>query len=156
MNAGREKLLSDLGRTVAATKDRIDALRMIADLIRAYGSYRWVGLYDVDHTAGVVTNIMWSGPSAPDYPTFAITKGLTSAAVAERRIVNARDVSRDPRYLTALGSTRSEIIVPVFDEEKKKVIATIDVESERQNAFGSEVEAVLEACAEVIRPLWRG
>jgi hypothetical protein len=30
--------------------------------------------------------------------------------------------------------------------QKRKVIGTVDVENERQNAFGSEVAAVLEAC----------
>jgi putative methionine-R-sulfoxide reductase with GAF domain len=62
----------------------------------------------------------------------------------------------DSLYLTALGSTRSEIIVPVFDAEKRKVIGTLDVESERQNAFGSEIEAVLEACSEAFGRSGRG
>jgi putative methionine-R-sulfoxide reductase with GAF domain len=41
------------------------------------------------------------------------------------------DVGRDPDYLTALGSTRSEIIVSVMDKTNYPVIGTIDVESER-------------------------
>jgi len=44
-------------------------------------------------------------------------------------------VRNDPRYLTAFGNTLSEIIIPVLDEKNGAVVGTIDVESERANAF---------------------
>jgi putative methionine-R-sulfoxide reductase with GAF domain len=43
--------------------------------------------------------------------------------------------------------------VPVFDLEGD-VVGTIDVESERPNASGAEEQALLEACSDVVRPLW--
>jgi len=101
-----------------------------------------------------VRNVSWSGPGEPEHPTFPLTKGLTSTAVAQRRIVNVGDVSADPRYLTAFGSTRSEIIVPVLDRTLTRVVGTIDVESEESNAFSKDVEDLLAACAHTIRPLW--
>jgi putative methionine-R-sulfoxide reductase with GAF domain len=113
-----------------------------------------VGLYEVDHAAGLVKNIVWSGPEAPSYPIFALTKGLTGSAVAFGKTVNVGDVASDPRYLTALGSTRSEIIVPIFDASGKIVIGTLDVESERENAFNAAAQSLLELCAKTIQPLW--
>ncbi len=101
-----------------------------------------------------MTNIVWSGPGAPEYPTFPITKGLTGVAISARKTVNVGDVAADPRYLTAFGTTRSEIIVPVLDRAGENVVGTIDVESEKPNAFSEDVQALLEACANVIRPLW--
>ena len=154
MSASRDELLSNLGNIVLATRDRVASLQEVANLIRNHASYRWVGLYDVDYAAGVVTNVAWSGPGAPEYPTFPLTKGLTGAAVAERQIVNVGDVFADPRYLTAFGTTRSEIIIPVFDRETRSVVGTIDVESEELNAFSRDVQTLLQACSEVIRPLW--
>ena len=68
--------------------------------------------------------------------------------------INVGDVASDPRYLTAFGSKRSEIIVPIFRVGDGLVVGTIDVESEHANAFSSEVQAFLEACSEAIRPLW--
>jgi putative methionine-R-sulfoxide reductase with GAF domain len=154
MSASRDQLLSDLGNIVSATRDRVASLQEVAIRIRSHARYRWVGLYKVDHGAGVVTNLVWSGPGAPEYPTFPLTKGLTGAAVAERQVVNVGDVSADPRYLTAFGTTRSEIIVPVFSRDGRSVIGTIDVESEKPNAFNRDVQTLLQACSEVIRPLW--
>jgi L-methionine (R)-S-oxide reductase len=132
MSASRDEFLSELGNIVSTSRDRVAALQEVANLLRSHAGYRWVGLYKVDHTAGVVTNLVWSGPGAPENPTFPVTKGLTGAAVAERQIVNVGDVSADPRYLTAFGTTRSEIIIPVFDREGRNVIGTIDVESENR------------------------
>jgi GAF domain-containing protein len=148
-------LLTDLQRIVERSQDRIAALQSIADTIRRSGGYRWVGLYDIDHEAGLVRNVVFSGPGAPEYPLFAITKGLTGVSVHDLRTINVGDVIQDARYLTAFGSTRSEIIVPVFDKSRQNVIGTIDIESEIQNAFTSDVETTLERCADVIGALWR-
>jgi L-methionine (R)-S-oxide reductase len=155
MLMGHDRLLLDLQNLVSTARDRVAALQGIAEVLKRSGSYRWVGLYEVDRAAGTVTNIVWSGPGAPDYPTFPITKGLTGAAISARKTVNVGDVTADPRYLTAFGTTRSEIIVPVLDSVSEDVVGTIDVESNEPNAFSEDVQALLEECASVIRPLWR-
>jgi L-methionine (R)-S-oxide reductase len=148
-------LMIDLQNLVSNARDRVAALQGAAEVLRSSGNYRWVGLYDVDRAAGTVTNIVWSGPGAPEYPAFSINEGLTGAAISTRKTVNVGDVAADPRYLTAFGTTRSEIIVPVFDGAGESVVGTIDVESDKPNAFSEDVQALLEGCASVIRPLWR-
>jgi L-methionine (R)-S-oxide reductase len=154
MIVDRGRLLADLSQIVSRCEDRKASLRAVADLLKDRGGYRWVGLYDVDRADGVVRSIVWSGPGAPEYPTFPITKGLTGAAIAERKTINVGDVAGDPRYLTAFGSTKSEIIVPVFDAARTNVVGTIDVESETVNAFGGDVQRLLESCSDVVQPLW--
>jgi L-methionine (R)-S-oxide reductase len=155
MDTGRDALLSSLEHIVSTELNRQAALEQIAALLRNSAHYRWVGLYDIDRTAGLVRNVTWSGPGPPEHPTFPLTKGLTSAAVGQKQIINVGDVSADVRYLTAFGTTRSEIIVPVFDGEGKSVLGTIDIESETPNAFDEETQDFLEACSAVIRPLWK-
>jgi GAF domain-containing protein len=154
MNVSGHRLLLDLKSIVAAARDRQSSLEDVAARIRSSADYRWVGLYDVDHAAGLVRNLTWSGPGAPEHPTFPLTKGLTSAAVAQKQTVNVGDVSTDPRYLTAFGTTRSEIIVPVLDAKANNVVGTIDIESEEPKAFSKEVQDLLESSAVVIRHLW--
>jgi L-methionine (R)-S-oxide reductase len=70
--------------------------------------------------------------------------------VASGETVVVDDVREDPRYLTAFGSTRSEIIVPILDRTRQKVLGTIDVESERVGAFSEEDRAALERCAAAV------
>jgi GAF domain-containing protein len=142
-----------LGRLLAQKTDRVSIARSIAEAIRTHGQYRWTGIYDVDMERGLVSNVAWSGPSAPEHPTFPVTKGLTSRAVAEKRTVNVSDVANDRHYLTALTTTKSEIIVPVVDG-RGTVVGTIDVESELPNAFDASAQRTLEECAIELRQFW--
>jgi L-methionine (R)-S-oxide reductase len=103
---------------------------------------------------GTVSNIAWSGPNAPAYPVFPITKGLTSRAITARKTVNVGDVASDSSYLTALDSTRAEIIILILDDTGDHVIGTIDVESEHLNAFDSKAQSLLEECANVLTKFW--
>ena len=150
----RAKLLDQLRGIASTHKPRLAALQEAADAIRKAGEYHWVGLYDVLPEVGLAANLVYSGPGAPEYPTFPISKGLTGAAISAKRTINVGDVTADSRYLTAFGSTRSEIIVPLFNAVGDQVVGTLDVESEQPRAFDVETQAFLESCAEAIRPLW--
>ena len=131
---------------------RVTKAQRAVDLIRILGSYRWVGLYDVLPTQIAV--IAWSGPEAPTHPRFPITKGLNGACVSSRKPVIVQDVANDSRYLTTIGGTRGEMIQPIVDQSGV-VIGTIDVESDRVNAFGGRDEDLLADCAKNLFWLWR-
>ena len=152
-----EKLYDALHHLLNMREDRRSTAGHIADALRAYGKYRWVGIYDVDLVRGLISNLAWSGPNAPAYSVFPVTKGITSRAITEKRTINVGDVSGYPCYLTALDNTRSEIVVPVFHYDKKtygEVVGTIDVESERAHAFCSAIQEMLEECSRHIEDLW--
>ncbi|SRR5258707_7852550 len=145
-------LPEEIRAVVSRADDRTTKARNIAAAIQRAGGYRWVGVYDVGPE--LVSIIAFSGPSAPAYPQFPVTKGLTASAVRDKKTVAVGDVRADPSYLTAFGSTLSEIIIPVLDPKSRGVIGTIDVESEQANAFSSEDQRTLEECAHVALPLW--
>jgi L-methionine (R)-S-oxide reductase len=123
-----------------------------AEWIREARSYRWVGIYDV--TASEIAAIAWTGPTAPAFPRFPRSQGLSGAAVASGEPVVVQDVAADPRYLTAFGSTRAEAIFPVGGEAGGPVVGTLDVESDRRNAFAPEDVRFLTACASALAVLW--
>jgi L-methionine (R)-S-oxide reductase len=154
MTAARSHLMTELENIVSHASDRLAALHLGAELLRRSQDYRWVGLYDVDGKTGVVTNVVWSGPGPPEHPTFAITKGLTGAAIAQKKTINVGEVAADERYLTTFRTTRSELIVPVFDQRRETVVGTIDIESEEPNAFAREVQILFEDCAGIMSCLW--
>jgi putative methionine-R-sulfoxide reductase with GAF domain len=119
---------------------RAERAQRIADVVRAATGRRWVGVYEVTPTE--VVNLAWSGPAPPAHPRFPIGRGLTGAAIATRKTVVANDVARDPRYLTALASTGSELIVPVILGER--IVGTLDVEDERTDAFSDDDRQLFE------------
>ncbi len=151
-------VLGQIRSTAAGSDDRAVRAKRLAELIRTLGEYRWVGVYDV--TAEQVSIVAWSGPGAPEYPKFPVSKGLTGAAIQQKRAVIVGDVRNDPRYLTTLstnlsdGGTLSEIIVPVMAPGEGRVIGTVDVESEHANAFSERDQQMIEQCAQAALPLW--
>lgn len=83
-----------------------------------------------------------------------MTKGLTSRAIQHKATVVVGDVRSDPRYLTAFGSTLSEIIIPILDPRDQVVVGTVDVESERANAFSDADRKNLKECGRAALALW--
>jgi L-methionine (R)-S-oxide reductase len=122
----------------------------VADLVRAATGFRWIGVYEVAETE--VVNLAWSGPGPPAHPRFPIAAGLTGAAIATRAPVVSNDVASDPRYLTALESTGSELIVPIVAGDR--VVGTLDVESDATGAFDDGDVAELQRIAEELIPLF--
>jgi putative methionine-R-sulfoxide reductase with GAF domain len=145
-------LFGELQRCVAAPAARAERAQRAAVLVQQRGAFHWVGLYDVTPTE--IRAIAWTGPTGPAYPSFPRTQGLNGAAVAAGAPVVANDVARDPRYLTTFTTTGAEMIVPVMDDAGT-VVGTVDVESDRTGAFGPSEQALVERCAEALRPLWR-
>jgi len=131
--------------------DRVAKAQRAVELIRTLGPYRWAGLYDV--LPAEIAVIAWAGPEAPTHPRFPISQGLNGACVSSRKPVIVQDVADDARYLTTIGGTRGEMIQPVTDQAGR-VVGTIDVESDRVNAFTSRDEDVLAACARNLFWLW--
>ena len=144
------ELEAKLVEATAWAADREDRAKRAAAAIRRYGGYRWAGIYDVG--ADEIGVVGWDGPAPPAHPRFPLTQGLCGAAVAAGEPVIAGDVTADPRYLTTHKTTRSEIVIPVFDTDA--VVGLIDVESERPHAFGDDDRELLESCAAAIAPLF--
>jgi putative methionine-R-sulfoxide reductase with GAF domain len=109
-----------------------------------------VGLYDV--TPSEICAIAWTGMTPPAYPAFPRAQGLNGAAVAEGRPVIVNDVRKDPRYLTTFGATLAEAIVPI--RAGGTIVGTVDVESDRVDAFTADDERFLKECAVALASLW--
>jgi L-methionine (R)-S-oxide reductase len=143
-------LTLELRKAIALPAERNQRGARAAAVIRRFGAYRWVGLYDVGDNE--IAILGWDGPSAPAHPRFPRGKGLCGSAVASAKPVIAGDVRTDPRYLTTHTSTRSEMVIPVISGDS--VVGLIDVESERPSAFDQRDKELLEGCAAVLLPLW--
>ncbi|HEY8474777.1 MAG TPA: GAF domain-containing protein [Natronosporangium sp.] len=124
--------------------------QQVAEIVRRTGGFRWVDVYEMTSTE--VIDLAWSGPAPPAHPRFPVDRGLTADAVATGRTVACNDVRNNPRYLVALDSTGSEIIVPVTDATGE-VVGTLDVDSVDLGAFDDATRHALEAAVALLPPL---
>jgi GAF domain-containing protein len=145
-----QKTLDEIAASIAtaassgAGRDKVAAAKRIAEAIRTEGRYRWVAVCSVSDAE--VELIGWTGSETPAFVTFPATKGITRDVIKTRAPIVVSDVRKDPRYLVAYSSTRSEVIVPVIGGGV--VVGTIEADSDRENAFSEADVRFLERCAE--------
>jgi GAF domain-containing protein len=116
----------------------------VAEMIRAAGGYDWVAVYKVTKKEFVI--MAETGDEPPAYPRFPLSQGLCGAALESGKTIVVGDVRKDPRYLPAFHNTRSEIIVPMVNEQKR-IVGMLDAESDEVNAFSADDRQFLERAA---------
>jgi len=147
MHAATLKKLQEIGAFALAGGCTQKRMKQMVEMIRAARDYRWVGIYKIVKEEFIV--MAGTGDEPPAYPRFPITQGLCGAALESGKPIVVGDVRRDPRYLPTFHTTRSEIIVPMVNEDKD-IRGMLDAESDKANAFGDEDRQFLERAAGLI------
>ncbi len=75
-------------------------------------------------------------------------EGITGLAAKKRVPIIVNDVSKNPHYINASESTKSEIAVPLIRE--KRLLGVLDLESNRKNRFTEDDKKILQAVADEI------
>ncbi len=125
------------------------AQRAVELLRDRFPHYDWVGIYWVEGSDLVLGP--WVGPEATEHTRIPIGTGVCGAAAASGRTEIVPDVHADPRYLACFASTRSEIVVPIFD--RGEVVGEIDVDGSDLDAFDEMDARFLEEAAALVAPL---
>ena len=86
--------------------------------------------YSIGHRDEVAKNL-----------SIRLDEGITGTAAATRQPILARDVRKDPRYLSALDAVRAELAAPML--MRGKLVGIIDLQSTRVNAFTENDKALL-------------
>jgi GAF domain-containing protein len=132
-------------RIAAVCDGESDAVALMAtvacELYHAFDDFDWVGFYRVTEPG-----LLKVGPYQGGHGCLAIpfARGVCGAAARERRTQLVADVEAFPGHIACAASTRSEIVVPVSDAAGR-LIAVLDVDSDRPAAFDAADAAALEA-----------
>jgi GAF domain-containing protein len=116
------------------------------ELHHTFEHFNWTGFYRV-----VAPDLLKIGPYQGGHGCLVIPfeRGVCGAAAREGRTQLVPDVDAFPGHIACASSTRSEIVVPVFDATGM-LIAVLDVDSDTPDAFDAVDQASLEAiCASV-------
>ncbi len=111
------------------------------ELYQGAEGFDWVGFYRV--TAPEMLTI---GPYQGGHGCLSIpfARGVCGAAARTERTVIVPDVEAFPDHIACAASTRSEIVLPVRNRDGQ-LIAVLDIDSDRPDAFAERDRAELEA-----------
>jgi len=136
-------VLNEITRQIQSEADEDRAMAAaVATLKRRMPDYSWVGIYLLDGNELVLGP--FEGKPSP-HARIPLGRGICGAAASEKATIIVDDVNADPRYLACSIETKSEIVVPIM--AGGDVLGEIDIDSDRQAAFGSADKTLLEAVA---------
>ena len=129
-----QSLIPQIEALLYGEPDLIANLANIAAALKEQFKWFWVGFYLVKDNELVLGP--FQGPVA--CTRIALGKGVCGAAWQQEKTLIVPDVDAFPGHIACSSLSRSEIVVPVFYNEK--VVAVLDVDSEDLNQF-NEVDA---------------
>ena len=141
-------LLPQLHALVEGENDTIANLaNIVAALKEAFGFF-WIGFYFVkqENDQEVLVLGPFQGPVACTRIGFG--KGVCGAAWKERKTFVVPDVDQFPGHIACSSLSRSEIVVPVFVNQK--VAGVLDIDSTELSTFDQDDAKALEEVAKLI------
>ncbi|MBQ8778286.1 MAG: GAF domain-containing protein [Alistipes sp.] len=134
-NGGKEEKYALLYKQIVALiegeRDTIANMANIAAMIHFTFNFWWTGFYRVCGKELVLGP--FQGPLACS--RIAYGRGVCGTAWKEQTTQVVPDVEQFPGHIACSSLSRSEIVVPVWDNEK--VIAVLDIDSEHLATFDS-------------------
>lgn len=126
---------------LAGVDDDLTAMATIAALVHHAFGHLWTGFYRVV----VPGQLLRVGPYQGSLGCLEIAfgRGVCGTAAAEMKTIIVPDVAKFPGHITCDARSRSEIVVPVLDR-RGDLIAVLDVDSDRLDAFKAEDQQGLE------------
>jgi sigma-B regulation protein RsbU (phosphoserine phosphatase) len=140
--AGLLATLYEIGKETASILDLDELLQRLAEIVKRVIDYEMFGilLLDEERDELVLRKAVNFG-AAKEKSRLPVTEGLCGAAVRSREPVLVGDVRTDPRYVSLVPETRSELVVPLV--HKDRVIGVLDLESPVLDRFTEEHVKVL-------------
>jgi GAF domain-containing protein len=132
---------------LSGMEDPVAAMATVSCLVHHAFGFLWSGFYRV-----VEPRLLRVGPYQGALGCLEIPfgKGVCGTAAAERRAVVVPDVSRFPGHIACDDRSKSEIVLPVFDQTRE-LIAVFDVDSEHLATFDAADEQGLTRILEVFQ-----
>ena len=139
-------LVSQITSLIDGEKDMIAVMSNVAAAIHQTMGFWWTGFYRVIDDELVLGP--FQGPVACMHIPYG--KGVCGTAWQRAETVIVPDVEQFPGHIACSSESRSEIVVPVFGNDGK-VMAVLDIDSERLATFDDTDRKYLEEICQRIR-----
>jgi sigma-B regulation protein RsbU (phosphoserine phosphatase) len=135
--------LAEIGEEINASLDLDEVLSRTAALIKRLIDYEIFSVMLLDESSQRLQHRFAIGYKREIVENWRIPvgRGITGTAAASGHAVRVSDVSKDPRYINAIDSVRSELAVPLLF--KGKCIGVMDIQSQQLNYFTRDQQNIL-------------
>ncbi len=145
------EITSHISGLIKDEKDLISIMStIVCELHHNIELFDWTGFYRV-----VAPGILKVGPYQGGHGclTIPFDKGVCGKCAREVQTQLIRDIREIPYHIACSTSTRSEIVVAVFDD-KAQIRAVLDIDSDTVGAFDEVDRQCLEEICGLITPVF--
>src|SRR2546425_6246985 len=135
--------LTEIGEEVNASLDLDEVLARTAALIKRHIDYEIFGVLLMEEGGAALRHRFAIGypPDLAANLRIPLSHGITGTAATTGHSVRVSDVTKDPRYINAIDSVRSELAVPLMIQGK--CIGVLDIQSNRPDYFTPDQQSIL-------------
>ena len=137
-------MLQELEALICSVSNKIGVLANVSALIKDRLGFFWVGFYMVED--GKLQLGPFQGPVACYEIPFG--KGVCGTAWKEGKTLVVRDVEEFPGHIACSSLSRSEIVVPIFKQDK--IIGVLDIDSTEVGTFDETDREYLEKAMDIL------
>ena len=139
-----EQMLPQLKALTEGVNNNTGALANAAALIHETMGFFWTGFYLVKD------NILQLGPFQGPVACYTIPygKGVCGTSWKEGRTLVVKDVEEFPGHIACSSLSRSEIVVPIF--KQNKIIGVLDIDSKEIATFDNTDKDYLEKAMKIL------
>lgn len=139
--------LVEIGEEVNSSLDLDQVLARSAALIKRHIDYEIFGVLLLEGDGAFLRHRFAIGypQELADNLRIPVGQGITGTAAATGHSVRVSDTSKDPRYINAIDSVRSELAVPLMLQGK--CIGVLDIQSRHLDYFTPEQQGILSVLA---------
>ena len=135
--------LAEIGEEVNASLELDEVLARVAALIKRHIDYEIFGVLMIEGDGNYLRHRFSIGypRELADNLRIPVGQGITGTAAVSGHSVRVSDVSKDPRYINAIESVRSELAVPLI--VRGKVVGVLDIQSRHPDYFTRDQQNIL-------------
>ncbi len=135
--------LVEIGEEINASLDLDEVLSKSASLIKRLMDYEVFAVLLLDERTGELYFRFAIGhrPEVVEHWRIPLGKGIVGTVAQSRQPLRVPDVSREPNYINALDTVRSELAVPLV--YKGRVIGVLDIQSTQLDYFTPDQQNIL-------------
>ena len=143
-----EMLTSQIVALVDGEDDGVSLMANVSAAIQEAMGFFWTGFYIEKNGQ------LRLGPFQGSVACYRIDhgKGVCGTAYEERKTIVVPDVEQFPGHIACSSLSRSEIVVPYFDDQQR-VRGVLDIDSRELNTFDETDRKHLEAIVSIIAPV---
>ncbi len=141
-------LLSELISELASILDSTQIVKTVVERIKQRFHYYFVTFAWADQEEKVLKDWYFLPKFDKQVPKIPFEKGLTGRAVRTGKAVLVNNTADEPDYIPIFEEVRSEVVMPVRIGDA--VVAIIDLQSDRLNAFDDSDLLILETLAHAV------